>query len=98
MGVGETMALAFAVNGPRLWEAGDPSSAFIFALVQEGFCREVLFQMHLGSLIFFEFRLQRGQIWVPGTVDTVLIEYSLSGCVSCAFSACFYVWGLLCSL
>lgn len=55
--MGETMALAFAVSGPGLWEACDPSSAFIFALVQEGFCGEVLFQMDLGILFFFEFRL-----------------------------------------
>lgn len=99
LGVGETMALAFAVNGPGLWEACDPSSAFIFALVQEGFCREVLFQMHLGNLIFSEFRLWRGAgpsaqyLWTLYSLSTVSVSVSLD-----AFSACFYVWGLLRSL
>lgn len=87
-GTGYTMVLAFAVNGPGLGEACDPSSTFIFALLQEGFClwflREVLFYLRLGSLISFKFRLQHGlgRSECPVLMDTTPFKYNLNDCVS----------------
>lgn len=75
------MALAFAVHAPGLWEPCDPSSAFIFALVQEGFCREVLFQMHLGvsSSLSSDFSVGRSgcpALWTLCLLSTVEVAVS----------------------
>lgn len=86
LGTGGNCGLGLCCS--ELWEACDPSSTFIFAVVQDGFClgfcREVFFQRHLGSLISFKFRLKHGlgRSGCPVLMDTTLIKWHLSVCVS----------------